>query len=281
MINYFLNSTRNNTDANMVLTSINRVKHFIADGDYLLASIPEESFESTINRIINKAKLIGDEKLANSCFVVYMYYLTFVNMGRFFALLDKKEYETSWCALQDCLDAIGMVEKHGGNAQYEIPNIRHILETFEKLYPYELFLSSSYIIGKGKCNICGESILGLNCEHINGELYWGKPACTIVEELFLREVSVVRNPDNKRCILRIKGKDYSYKKIDGFLSMGIPYMKMVKMVETPELNQDGTLANIRCAVTPIDYPIKWYYFQTLKMKNSREKYSENQGKQGD
>lgn len=201
MINYFISSINSCKDIKDVCSFANEIKQKLNNEEFEIFDI--NKINDKIISIKNYAIKIDNEKLANSAFVFNQYIDLFINLSKYFVLLQTGEYDKSWVVLQDCFDISRIVLKFSENYNEELQNIVTLLQKYEKLYPYKLFSSVELIVQKCHCNICNKSMLGLNCKHRRGELYWGVMATEIVDKADIQAIAVVKNPENKRCILEL------------------------------------------------------------------------------
>ncbi len=153
--------------------------------------------------IKSEAKKKGlDEELANAVFVLKCVVDLFYSYSEYVKKIELDKYRESWNDLQDCIDSLGVFEKF-----CESPLIDCLANYFakiEKLYPFKLFNSIEMKVIAEDCSICGKSMLKAECEHIQGELYWGEMAKPIVKKVEqIVGVAVVSNPKDKRCILEL------------------------------------------------------------------------------
>jgi len=72
------------------------------------------------------------------------------------------------------------------------------LDEMEKLlFPPQLFLSVGGVAESSECSICNADYR--KCDHIAERIYNGKFCSRIVTKMALNEVSVVKNPANRKC----------------------------------------------------------------------------------
>jgi len=72
-------------------------------------------------------------------------------------------------------------------------------EVVEKfVFPPQSFTSPGFVVDKFKCSICGEDYNGDECDHIESQAYSGELCRKVVQDLELREISLVDEPDDKR-----------------------------------------------------------------------------------
>ena len=137
----------------------------ISDSKPLFDSIRQYSIENNI------------EELANAQYVASKYLLLFCQLSNYFNLLTIKQFRKSWDALQDCFDSAVEIGRHTAiEDRYEVPQIIDLLTCYERLYPYQQFISTEMIISKSECSICNKPFQSLSCQHIKGNLYWGEVA---------------------------------------------------------------------------------------------------------
>lgn len=224
MLKYFLES-KEISQVNTICQLLNLLKQRIEQGDYNDSFREYEEAKQQFIELKDIAVKIKDEKLANSNFVFKEYFCLFCNLGQYFWILKNKEYRSSWNKLQDCLDIAKYVGKFVEVPnRLEIPSLVDLLISYEKLYPFTLFSSTELVIKKAHCSICGKSMLGFDCPHVKGNLYWGEPAVEIVDKIeTVQAVAIVENPEDKRCILELKDDsltdDIKFKKLDLFISL--------------------------------------------------------------
>jgi len=230
MIKYFFaNSSIEQVDA--VRHLLNQKKKRIKNGDYTEVSREYDECKPLFDIILEESKQRNDECLANSQFIVQQYFLLFCNLGMYFTMLQNKEYKNSWSKLQDCLD----ISKHIGKYtevedRLEILEIVHLLISYESLYPYTIFASSEFVISKSHCSICGKSMQSVDCSHIRGNLYWGKVAIAVVDEIkTFQAVCIVSHPEDKRCVMELsddtRTEQEKFTKLDQFLELHLPFLQ--------------------------------------------------------
>ena len=218
---------------NFILKQLNSLKERLLLNNFENAFKEFESCQVAFNEIESFSKLNNDEQLANSNYVFKCYFLLFCHLMIYFNSLEEKRYAKSWEFLQDCIDDIRHIGRFA-EERWDITEILELLLLYESLYPYKFFASSEIVIEKSKCSICGKSMQSIECDHIIGNLYWGKLATEHVEKIkSLPAISIVTHPENKRCVLELCEESLTeaekFKKIDDFLKLGIPFFQMFKI----------------------------------------------------
>lgn len=228
MLRYFLekNSLK---QVDSICNALNQTKRRIKSGDFANPCREYDSCSELFESVQQVAVDTKDEQLANAQYVFKQYFLLFCNLMKYFGLLKSKEYKSSWNKLQDCIDGAQYIGRFADD-RLDVPPLLDLLRNYETLYPYNLFSSSEYIITRSHCSICGKSMQSLECPHIKGNLYWGKPAVEIIDEIKeFQAVCLVSHPEDKRCILELSDDNRDevekFKKLDQFLELNILFLQ--------------------------------------------------------
>jgi len=121
--------------------------------------------------------------------------------GRLWSLIAEGRFSASWIVLQDALDELRLIRCHSG---LDVTQAEAMLLELEKAYPYNVFASIGATVAHFECSICGQDMDSLACPHRKGHLYRGVRACGIAKELVeVDHISLVRQPRDKRCVIRI------------------------------------------------------------------------------
>lgn len=230
MLNYFYEK-RTIPEVSTICTQLNILKNRISSGDYENSRREYDICKELFNVIKEKAVAENDEKLANAQLIYNNYFLLFCHLASYFKLLKERKYKLSWNVLQDCFDDIKFVGKYlKVDARKELPEIYALLENYEELYPYKLFVSSEYIISKSHCSICGKSMQSLACPHIKGNLYNGEIAREIIDEIQeFQAACLVSHPEDKRCIIELSDDNREEKekfaKFDQYIALNQPFLQ--------------------------------------------------------
>lgn len=232
MLQYFI-KYRELRQINFILKQLNRLKERLLLNNFDSASEEFESCKVAFSEIESFSKQNNDEQLANSNYVFKCYFLLFCHLMLYFDSLKKKRYTQSWELLQDCIDDVRHIGRFA-KERFDLTDILELLLAYESLYPYRLFASPEIVIEKSHCSICGKSMQSIECDHIIGNLYWGKLATEHVEKIKgLPAISIVPHPENKRCVLELCEERLTeankFKKLDDFLNLGLPSFQMFKI----------------------------------------------------
>lgn len=213
------------------------LKRRILSGDIDNPNLEYESIKNEFEIIEALALSYNDSILANSQRVFRDYFCLFCNLAKFKQCLTNKNYRQSWNALQDCMNnAIFVGRFTPVDCRLDIPDIIGLLEDYECLYPYSYFFSSEFVITKSHCSICGKTMLGPECPHRKGQLYFGEVAVEIIDEIKeFQAVCLVENPEDKKCVIEsIDGKPLSFNMLKEFLDMNFPWLQRFSITKTIE-----------------------------------------------
>lgn len=228
MLRYFLE--KNTIEpVNNICDALNRTKHRIENGEFADSHSEYDACTKSFESVLKIAIDTEDEELANAQYVFQQYFLLFCNLIKYFDLLKRKEYKLSWIKLQDCIDAAQYIGRFA-DERLDVPPILDLLRSYESLYPYTVFASSEYIITRSHCSLCGKSMQSLECSHIKGNLYWGKSAVEVIDEIKeFQAVCLVSHPEDKRCIIELSDDNRDeadrFKKLDQFLELNISFLQ--------------------------------------------------------
>ena len=145
MLNYFYEN-RTIPEVSTICTQLDILKTRISSGDYENSRKEYDVCKELFNVIKERAVAENDEKLANAQLIYKNYFLLFCHLASYFKLLKVGKYKSSWNVLQDCFDDIKFVGKYlKVDARKELPDIYALLENYEELYPYKVFVSISLV----------------------------------------------------------------------------------------------------------------------------------------
>lgn len=251
MLQYFYKYPNLN-QIDLICKQLDSLKKRLLSNNFEDAFREFESCQLAFNEIDLFSKSINNEKLANSNYVFKCYFSLFCHLMLYFDSLQNTKYKDSWYLLQDCINDIHHIGRFT-EERLEITSLLNLLSLYESLYPYKLFLSSEYIIEKSYCSICGKSMQRLDCNHIKGNLYWGKLAFERIEKIKeLQAVSVVTHPKNKKCIFEPQNNNRTevekFQLLSNFLKIGVPFFQMFEL-KTHDIHKPAkytTKRNDRC-----------------------------------
>lgn len=142
----------------------------------------------------------SEEKYLNDMFVFARYLDFFLEYGRLWEKIACQNFSDSWNSLQNALDFLRIIKKF---SKINIQFFERQLTELEKTYPYKVFASIGMSVEFFECSICGKNIDSMECVHLRGELYSGEMASAIARNYVqLDHVALVKNPKDKRCVIR-------------------------------------------------------------------------------
>ena len=111
--------------------------------------------------------------------------------------LKQEKPDDAWDSLINAQDAVvGAIKAHSISSHLE--NFSELLQIIEKVvFPPQVFSSAGFTVIDEECSICGNNYD--KCDHIAGRPYMGKFCYLIVKKAKLNEVSVVKEPSDKKC----------------------------------------------------------------------------------
>ena len=244
MLNYF-HEHQAIPEVSGICSQLDTLKHRIMSGNYENPRKEYDECKDLFDAVKQQAIGSNNEQLANAQLIYKHYFQLFCDLSAYFRLLEEHEYKSSWDILQDCFDEIKFVGKFLAiDACKELHDLYELLESYESLYPYKVFVSSEYIISKSHCSICGKSMQSLACPHIKGNLYYGDIAVEIIDEIQeFQAACLVSHPEDKRCIIELADDNRSeaekFEKLDQFLTLSLPPLQKFSIetvMETRERN---------------------------------------------
>jgi hypothetical protein len=199
---------------------------------------PAEHLPAEVQQAIGSARRIhqqlvldGPEGEANAAWTVQQFGNALERYVRAFHEMKKGDYYTGWCSLEQAEIALHHLRPHAGLLPGEIDRtwLGRVIEQFQALFPYTVFLSPSYIVRKRECTICGGDLHPLvGCGHVVGKLYGGRMCSALVKEPELLEVSIVTNPLQKYSVAFPGGKNadfYDYSLVERVVrQLATPFM---------------------------------------------------------
>lgn len=113
--------------------------------------------------------------------------------------LKEENWAEAWDHLVDAQDFLQSAQAaHEIMRKPSIQNMQGKYEWIEKfVFPPQAYMSPGLIVTKFTCSICGNDFS--ECEHRDGLPYWGQICSRIIEDTNVREVSVVDEPEDKKC----------------------------------------------------------------------------------
>ncbi|AXX59650.1 zinc chelation protein SecC [Vibrio vulnificus] len=124
---------------------------------------------------------------------------------RVFALLKAKEYRSAWDLLERCEIACKFLIKNSSSdfqQRKRVSFIEEMIEKYQSLFPYCVFVSPGFKVGYYTCGICGHKVRPRSrCEHQKGIVYNGKLCLHEGHDLEPIEISIVNKPVQKYSVM--------------------------------------------------------------------------------
>lgn len=202
----------------MLITRIDNVKRYLTRFKGTEKMDPKICEEIALLKF--EAVALGNENLAKELWCLEStFYIANAYLGAFKSLKDKKHFD-SWRLLEIAEINLCSLRKHLDfeDNKYQLKFYEKMVYQFQKLFPYEYFMSREAVIKKSKCSICGETIRIRNfCGHKRGEIYGGEICLHMVEDIDLKALAIVKNPFDKYTVLFPQDLEYNYINLDNLL----------------------------------------------------------------
>lgn len=122
-----------------------------------------------------------------------------------FQLIRDADYYEAWCELERCEIQLSHLDPHVPAQDVDPWGIEFVgthIERWQSLFPYAVFVSPAFVIKRRSCGTCGAVVsLSEDCGHRVGEIYDGLMCYTTVEEMEVREISIVSDPHQKYSVM--------------------------------------------------------------------------------
>jgi len=152
------------------------------------------------NIIKNEGIEIQDEGLANTAYLLRIYCSMWGSISLFWKCAKSREYEGAWFHLQDGIDRNNILSKNlEDESELNTYKIQQYLLAYEEVFPYNIF-SSMGLTSTSCCSICKKDSFDNTCIHVPGRIYWGQMANTVIETAEIKEISLTKTPEDKRCV---------------------------------------------------------------------------------
>lgn len=184
-----------------IIKKVQRFAIFVRGIEFQKASI-DQLKELLDECVVNKKRAIaeGSEDDANAFLAFEFIAKSHIEEFRFYIALKEDDPDKAW-------DHLINAQSHSACAMHSHDVASYLNDYIDQLYgleqwffPQQFFLSSSFIVKKSFCSICGAEYG--ECDHIKGKPYMGEYCIRIMKELALDSVAIVSDPADKRC--RIK-----------------------------------------------------------------------------
>jgi hypothetical protein len=250
VISSFISRAKETDDNKYIKTllSIYEAFYYLQSGDLAGRQRACEEAKELIASFEAMAELSEDEELANACFILHTLVEFTGSYEKYWQSLRNQRYKASWELLQDSMHYVCVAGRFIKNKQiFHLEDIYNHLVCLEKLYPYKVFISSELLKIKERCSICQRDLKDPCCEHIPGELYFGKMATAIIEKADLVGVSLVENPADKRLVPEVK--DEQRPEQERFYGVHVYVEKAIKPFHTFEIFEFPVVSEVQRNLT--------------------------------
>jgi hypothetical protein len=125
-----------------------------------------------------------------------------------FSQLGSGQYYEAWCNLEQIEIGVGWLLQNPfyDSERFQIRELLLLVERWQTLFPYGVFLSPEIVATRKECGICGAINNPWNhCGHQPGRVYAGRLCSRIVKEAKLLSISLVRDPVQKYSVGFLSG----------------------------------------------------------------------------
>ena len=117
-----------------------------------------------------------------------------------FCAMKERRFYPAWCTLEEAEIAFKTLLQNPffEPERYRVPEWISLVEAWQELFPYAVFLSPGMKVLRAECSICGEpQHIDSFCGHVAGKVYAGKFCSRVITKAEMREVSMVLKPVQK------------------------------------------------------------------------------------
>lgn len=194
-------------------------------------SIKKSEFDINVleelKQLKKKAVSESNEALANKIWCYEQIYKIQKMYVDVFEKLKNNQFFDAWRELERIDIELSFLRDNYdySNDRFHLEFIERIVREYQKLFPYQFFMSRESIVKKEKCSICGKiNTIRNRCDHKVGKLYMGEMCSRIVEEFEFLGMSIVQNPFDKYTVLFPKDMEYNYFMLESLIpSLDTPY----------------------------------------------------------
>ena len=130
-----------------------------------------------------------------------------------FGLLKSYKFYQAWCGLERCEIAIASLKRHfvvTSDDAHRIDYIGTMVERWQALFPYNVFLSPEILKKQVECGICNTKVSLRNpCGHEKGQIYAGEECYHRITACEILSLSIVTNPVQRYSVAFLASEDGS------------------------------------------------------------------------
>lgn len=160
-----------------------------------------------LNDLISEISALKEEASINkqndeSNFLMCIQFSTMAVRNELLTIINLKDNKPTiaWNQLVTAQELIKhVINNHPLGGDYLIGYAQRLYLYEKTLFPDMYFASRGCTVSDIKCSICHHLIE--ECEHIVGKAYMGNICEEIIENMVFEEISIVKDPADKRCII--------------------------------------------------------------------------------
>ncbi|MCB5953252.1 SEC-C domain-containing protein [Enterococcus sp. BWT-B8] len=179
---------------------------------------------------IDKLNSLKSEALSNydvDCANYIWLFLTAISIKNSFikaySFVKNNEYKNAWDTYEKIESMLMAVRRNFPDnfGKMQLDFIEEKTRSFQKLFPYQYFMSRESIKKVEYCSICQKKIVSPRnaCMHIPGKVYFGEIANRIVTDLEIVAIALVKNPADKFAVIFPNELEYNYDGLSTLISI--------------------------------------------------------------
>ena len=190
--------------------------------------------------MIRKQEILNqNEDAANYAWCIRQVYIVKNHFLKAYNQIKNKEFESAWHHLERAdielsfLEGQTEVDVSGFNKRFLLDFIRVMIPRYQKLFPYQFFISREAIIKSERCSICGQRVsIRKRCHHRIGHLYMGEKCGYEVTDWEFIGAALVKDPFDKFGYILPEGLEYNYQMVYSVVSrLRSPYQPWFVEIE--------------------------------------------------
>lgn len=156
---------------------------------------------------VRKASAVaeGDESKAKRLWIVEAVANCQRKFVAAFRELQAQRFYEAWCEIEQLESALAGLSRHYRSPvddPHRIDFVSRMVGSWQRLFPYKLFLSPEYLKKRTECSVCGAIVTPRSdCGHRVGEIYRGEACYRIVKEVEVLGISLVDEPEQKYSVV--------------------------------------------------------------------------------
>jgi SEC-C motif len=159
-----------------------------------------EVVEGQTKELLSRCIAAGEDAAADKAWFLHKVAESRLKFVVCFEQLKKEQYYRAWCDLERVEIDLDWLKNNPfyDVSTYQVEEFKKLISAWQSLFPYHVFCSPEFLIGREECSICGGSAdPWSDCWHRKGFVYGGRECIRLVRNVELLSVSLVRNPVQK------------------------------------------------------------------------------------